>query len=115
MPSFFADGPCPLQLLLHPFHDMAFVEQRQHRDETFLVERRKRLPVRHFEEEVEVIGHQIVSHNPHPGEGFLVAEDLAEDLLVLRFKDHPPAHDAGHDVVEGSSSSEEARGSHVER
>lgn len=60
----------------------------------------------------EASAHRSISHDPHPGKGLLVPEDLAEDLLVLGFEDHPPVHDPGHDVVKGSAGSEEAGGSH---
>jgi hypothetical protein len=42
---------------------------------------------------MEVVRHETVSDNPHPGEGLLVSEDLAEDFLVLGFEDPPPVHD----------------------
>ena len=59
-----------------------------------------------------MVRHEAVGHDPHPGEGLLVAEDHAEDLLVLGLEDPALVHDAGHDVVEGSSGSEKACGAH---
>ena len=53
-----------------------------------------------------------LSLNVFPGESLLIPENLAEDFLVLSLKDHSPVHDAGHDVVEGSSGSKEAGGAH---
>jgi len=67
-----------------------------------------RFPFRDFQEKVEVIGHQTLSDHSHPREGLLVAQDLAEDLLVLGFEDHSPVHDPGHDVVKGTAFAEES-------
>jgi hypothetical protein len=61
---------------------------------------------------VEVVRHEAIRHDPHPGESLLIPENLAEDFLVLGLKDLSPVHDTGHDVVEGSSGSKETGGAH---
>jgi hypothetical protein len=61
---------------------------------------------------MEVIGHQTVSNNPHPGESLLIPENLAEDFLIPGLEDLAPVHDPGHHMVKGSSGSKESGGSH---
>jgi hypothetical protein len=114
VPSLVSGGAGPFQFLFHAFHDIARVEQGKHREQAFLVEWCETIPVRNFQQQMEVVRHETVSDNPHPGERLLVAEDLPEDLLVPGFKDHAPVHDAGHDVVKGSAGSEEAGSAHGE-
>jgi hypothetical protein len=63
---------------------------------------------------MEVIGHEAIGDNLHPGEGLLISEDLSEDLLVLCLENLATVHDTGHDVVEAAADSEEAGGSHGE-
>jgi hypothetical protein len=42
---------------------------------------------------MEVIGHEAVGHDPHPGESLLIPENLAEDFLVPGLEDLAPVHD----------------------
>jgi hypothetical protein len=114
MPSFIAGAKGAFQFLLHSLDDLPWIKQRKDRQQACLVEGWQSLPVRHFQEKMEVIGHEAVGDNPHPGEGLLISEDLSEDLLVLCLENLATVHDTGHDVVEGSADSEEAGGSHGE-
>ena len=112
MPPFIARGAGAFQLLLHSLDDLSRIKQGQQGEQAFLVERSQCFPVRHFQQEMEVIGHEAVGHDPNPGESLLIPENLAEDFLIPGLEDLAPVHDPGHHVVKGSSGSEEAGGAH---
>jgi hypothetical protein len=77
-----------------------------------LAERCHRFPVRNLEEKVKVVRHQAVSHHPDPGEGLMVAEDLAKDLLIAWLKDHPPVNDSGNNMIKRTALAKESGGPH---
>ncbi len=46
-----------------------------------------------------MVRHEAVGDDPDAGEGLLVAEDFAEDLLVAGLEDPAPVDDAGNDMI----------------
>jgi hypothetical protein len=56
----------------------------------------------------EASARRSISDDPNPRKSFLIAQDLAKDLLLPCLEDHSPVHDPCHDMVKGTAFAEDS-------
>ncbi len=94
VPTFIARLPSSFEFLANSFHRLPVIEQRQDLQQSLFIQRDQPFPIRNFEEQMEVVRHQAVSHDPYPCEGFLIAKEFAKYLLFPISENPPPIYNS---------------------